>query len=125
MPTRSPATYDGIRNAWTPERRLARDKTAVSRPWFAFHSDVLSPSGTSHETKGPTSVMETTQVNEMPPQPIRGDRGATILGPHNVALEHENRDHLDSPDAESTRGHSRKSKHSSPRERLDAWNGKP
>jgi oxalate decarboxylase len=32
-----------------------------------------------------------------PPQPIRGDRGASIMGPHNVPLERENPDVLASP----------------------------
>jgi len=35
------------------------------------------------------------------PQPIRGDRGATILGPRNVPLERENPDQLASPYTDS------------------------
>jgi oxalate decarboxylase len=35
------------------------------------------------------------------PQPIRGDRGASILGPRNVPLEHENPDLLASPYTDS------------------------
>jgi oxalate decarboxylase len=45
-------------------------------------------------------MMESTQVNEMP-QPIRGDRGAPIMGPHNVPLEIENPDLLASPDTDA------------------------
>src|SRR5258705_11352957 len=35
------------------------------------------------------------------PQPVQGDRGATILGPHNVPLERENPDLLASPYTDS------------------------
>jgi oxalate decarboxylase len=35
------------------------------------------------------------------PQPIRGDRGATILGPRNIPLERENLDLLASPYTDS------------------------
>ena len=35
------------------------------------------------------------------PEPIRGDRGATIMGPRNVPLELENPDLLASPSTDS------------------------
>ena len=41
--------------------------------------------------------METTSFSTDGPQPIRGDRGATILGPRNVPIERENPDLLASP----------------------------
>jgi oxalate decarboxylase len=35
------------------------------------------------------------------PQPIRGDEGASIMGPHNVPLERDNPDHLLPPETDS------------------------
>jgi quercetin dioxygenase-like cupin family protein len=40
-------------------------------------------------------------IAERDPQPIRGDRGAAILGPRNVPLERENPDQLASPYTDS------------------------
>jgi oxalate decarboxylase len=40
-------------------------------------------------------------VGEHDPRPVRGDRGATILGPRNIPLERENPDLLASPDTDS------------------------
>src|SRR5262245_31391665 len=46
-------------------------------------------------------MTSTTQAHETPadilPQPICGNRGATIMGPHNMALERENPSLLASP----------------------------
>jgi oxalate decarboxylase len=46
-------------------------------------------------------LIMTNATTEYDPQPIRGDRGATILGPRNVALERENPDQLSSPYTDS------------------------
>lgn len=43
--------------------------------------------------------VETAQGNS--PQPIRGDRGAAILGPRNMPLERENPDLLASPSTDA------------------------
>jgi len=47
-----------------------------------------------------TSQQDSTQMNQVP-QPIRGDLGASILGPHNVPLERENPDLLASPSTDN------------------------
>jgi oxalate decarboxylase len=46
------------------------------------------------------AIMANTAGENMP-EPIRGDRGATILGPRNVPLERENPDQLGSPYTDS------------------------
>ena len=43
-----------------------------------------------------TSQQDGAELNQAP-QPIRGDLGAPILGPHNVPVERENPDLLASP----------------------------
>ena len=43
------------------------------------------------------TTMQDPSADAKIPQPIRGDEGATILGPHNVPLERENPDQLASP----------------------------
>jgi oxalate decarboxylase len=54
----------------------------------------------SHK-KGPTIMSKTVQHNNGAPQPIRGDRGATIMGPRNIPLERENPDLLASPSTDA------------------------
>src|SRR6185436_16795111 len=46
-------------------------------------------------------MARTTQANWKSPQPIRGNLGASILGPRNVPVERENRDLLASPSTDS------------------------
>lgn len=46
-------------------------------------------------------MARSTQSSPQHPQPIRGDCGASILGPRNVALEAENPDLLASPSTDS------------------------
>ncbi len=47
-----------------------------------------------------TSQQRSDELNQVP-QPIRGDLGATIMGPHNVPVERENPDLLASPYTDS------------------------
>jgi oxalate decarboxylase len=61
-----------------------------------------SPAGTEAAVGG-TARDEAAQAGNgnRPPEPIRGDRGATIMGPRNVPLERENPDLLSSPDTDA------------------------
>lgn len=55
-----------------------------------------------YPTKGETIMMQQTTVqNETLPEPIRGNQGGTILGPHNVPLERENPNLLASPETDA------------------------
>lgn len=79
-----------------PSARAARDDTIPPRPMAG------GPSSELHFwSNGETSMTETTQYNGTSGnsilQPIRGDRGGTILGPRNVPVEIENPDMLSSP----------------------------
>jgi oxalate decarboxylase len=47
-----------------------------------------------------TSQQHSDELNQVP-QPIRGDLGASILGPHNVPVERENPDLLASPSTDN------------------------
>jgi oxalate decarboxylase len=62
--------------------------------------NILSENGDSSMAISKTQEREQTEFSNRP-QPIRGDRGASILGPRNVPLERENPDMLASPSTDA------------------------
>src|SRR5271154_935000 len=59
------------------------------------------PFDSINHLRGRMIMAKTAQDTGGEPRPIRGDRGATILGPRNVPLERENPDQLASPYTDS------------------------